>query len=389
MSDTLRISNRVSGIGKSAIHEMTRLSREVKDVAFLSWAKPTSDTPDHIKEAAISAIKDGLVGGYSETSGLPALREEIVAKLKRDNNIDANVAQVLVTVGAIEGLAAAIMAVVDPGDEVILPTPTYSTHIRQVVIASGKPALVPTIEEEGFVLDIASIRKAITPRTKAIVYCSPSNPTGTVFSEEQLRELAEVALENDLTVITDEAYEYFTYDGYKHFSIASIPEMRKHTISCYTFTKTYAMTGWRIGYLHADEDWIPQIMKAHIPFAICAPVVSQYAALAALQGAQDCVAAFREHYQSARDLMCERLDHLNFVFDYQKPGGSYLMFPRILTQAGKDSATFCKRLLAEARVSTTPGVAFGPTGERHLRLSFCVTDEEINKAFDRMEAFFR
>jgi len=387
MSKAPRCSNRVGGIGKSAIHEMTRLSKEVKDVAFLSWAKPTSDTPEHIKEAAIAAIRDGRVGGYSETSGLPALREEIARKLKRDNNVDANPAQILVTVGAIEGLAAAIMAVVDPGDEVILPTPTYSTHIRQVVIASGVPVLVPTIEQEGFVLDIAAIRQAITPRTKAIVYCSPSNPTGTVFSEQQLRELADIALEHNLTVITDEAYEHFVYDGHNHFSIASIPDMRRHAVSCYTFTKTYAMTGWRIGYLHADEHWIPQITKAHIPFAICAPTVSQYAALAALQGDQDCVAAFRQHYQTARDLMCARLDRLNSVFDYQKPGGSYLMFPRILLDAGKDSAAFCKRLLAEARVSTTPGVAFGPTGEQHLRLSFCVTEEEIDKAFDRMEAF--
>jgi aminotransferase len=383
-----RTSRRVTNISESAIHEMTRLSKEVEDVAFLSWARPTSGTPDHINEAAISAIKSGLVGGYSETSGLPVLREEIVRKLKRDNHVDANVAQVLVTVGAIEGLAAAVMAVVDPGDEVILPTPTYSTHIRQVVIASGKPVLVPTIEEEGFVLDIAAIREAITPRTKAIVYCSPSNPTGTVFSEQELRELAHVALEHDLTVITDEAYEYFTYDGHEHFSIASIPEMRRHAVSCYTFTKTYAMTGWRVGYLHADEELIPQITKAHIPFAICAPVVSQYAALAALQGAQDCVAEFREHYRAARDLMCARLDALASVFEYHRPNGSYLMFPRILLEEARDSAAFCKRLLKEAKVSTTPGVAFGPTGEGHLRLSFCVPDEEINKAFDRMEAFF-
>ena len=155
MTPKRRVSRRVSDISKSAIHEMTRLSKEVEDVAFLSWAKPTSGTPDHICEAAVSAIKNGLVGGYTETSGLAALREEIVKKLKRDNAIDAAASQVLVTVGAIEGLAAAVMAVVDPGDEVILPTPTYSTHIRQVVIASGKPVLVPTIEEEGFVLDIA------------------------------------------------------------------------------------------------------------------------------------------------------------------------------------------------------------------------------------------
>jgi len=193
MDDSGRISNRVLQIQKSAIHEMTRLSKEVKDVAFLSWARPTSDTPEHIKEAAVSAIKNGLVGGYSESPGLPELRAEIAKKLMRDNNIDANLSQILVTVGAVEGLSAAIMAVVDPGDEVILPSPTYSTHIQQVVIASGRPVLVPTIEEEGFILDIEGIRKAVTPRTKAIMYCSPSNPTGTVFPEKQLRQLADIA----------------------------------------------------------------------------------------------------------------------------------------------------------------------------------------------------
>jgi aminotransferase len=389
MNNKSVISNRVSQIGKSAIHEMTRLSKEVEDAAFLSWAKPTSDTPEYIKETAIAAIKNGLAGGYSENSGLLELRKEIVKKLKRDNNIDANTSQIMVTVGAIEGLSAAVMALVDPGDEVILPTPTYSTHIRQVVISSGKPVLVPTIEEEGFIFDIEAIKKAITSRTKAILFCSPSNPTGTVFNEKQLRQLADIALENNLMVITDEAYEYFTYDGHKHFSIASIPEMRKNVISCFTFTKTYAMTGWRIGYLHADEEIIPQITKAHIPFAICAPVVSQYAALGALKGPQNCIVDFREHYLATRNLMCERLDALDSVFQYHKPEGSYLMFPKILLEEGKDSTTFCKDLLKKGGVSTTPGIAFGPTGQSHLRLSFCVPEDEINKAFDRMEDYFR
>ncbi len=388
MEGNVMISNRVKQIPKSAIHEMTRLSKEVDDVAFLSWAKPTSDTPEHIKEAAISAIRDGSVGGYSENAGLLGLREEIVKKLKRDNNLNAKASEIMVTVGAIEGLAAAVMALVDPGDEVILPTPTYSTHIRQVVIASGKPVLVPLIEEDDFALDIESIRNAITPKTRAILYCSPNNPTGTAFPEEQLRRLAEVALQNNLMVITDEAYEYFVYDDHKHFSIASIPEMRNNVISCYTFTKTYAMTGWRLGYLHATEELIPHITKAHIPFAICAPVVSQYAALGALQGPQDCVAEFRDHYLATRNLMCERLDDLDSVFQYQKPSGSYLMFPRILLEEGQDSTTFCKKLLKEARVSTTPGIAFGPTGQGHLRLSFCVPEDEINKAFDRMDGYF-
>jgi aminotransferase len=367
---------------------MTRLSKEIEDVAFLSWAKPTSDTPQHITEGAITAIRKGRTGGYSETSGLPELRRDIAEKLRRDNGIEAKASQILVTVGAIEGLSAAVMALIDPGDEVILPSPTYSTHIRQVILASGKPVFVPTIEEEGFRLDMEGIKKAITPRTRAILYCSPSNPTGTVFSEDELRRLAQVALERNLMVITDEAYEYFVYDDHRHFSIAALPEMRRNAISCFTLTKTYAMTGWRIGYLHADEEIIPQIRKAHIPLAICAPVVSQYAAIAALRGSQDCVERFREHYLSARNLMCDRLDRLPTVFSYQKPGGSYLMFPRILVEEGENSLAFCKKLLWEAKVSTTPGIAFGPTGESHLRLSFCVPEAMIDKAFDRMEAYF-
>jgi aminotransferase len=381
-------AERVTQIPKSAIHEMTRLSKSVPDVAFLSWAKPTAGTPEHIREAAIAAIRDGRVGGYSEAPGLPRLREAIVRKLQKDNKVVADVAEILVTVGAIEGLAAAIFAVIDPGDEVLLFPPTYSTHIRQVILASGKPVLVPTIEKDGFRLDFDAIRRAITPKTKAIICCSPNNPTGTVYAENDLRQLAQLSLEHNLMIITDEAYEYFVFDGAKHFSLASIPEMKKHVVSCFTFTKTYAMTGWRIGYVCADMALIPQITKVHIPFAICAPVVSQYAALAALEGPQDCVAEFREHYRAARNVMCDRLDRLNGVFDYQKPQGSYLMFPRIRLDEGRDSKAFCIRLLQEGKVSTTPGVDFGPSGEGHLRLSFCVSADEINKAFDRMESLY-
>ena len=281
------------------------------------------------------------------------------------------------------------MATIDPGDEVILPTPTYSTHITQVKLASGKPVLVPLVEENDFALDIEAIKKAITPKTKAIMFCTPNNPTGTVFPEEDLRKLSEIVLEKDLTVIVDEAYEYFVFDDKKHFSIASIRELSKNVITAYTFTKTYAMTGWRIGYLLADEEKLTQIKKAHIPFSICAPVVSQYAALAALKGSQECVEEFRQAYLKTRNLMCERLDRLDSVFQYNKPGGSYLMFPKILTDMGKDSAEFSKKLLTEAKVSATPGIAFGNTGEGHIRLSFCVPEEMINIAFDRMEKYFK
>jgi aminotransferase len=379
------ISKKIVNIPKSAIHEMTRLSKTVEDVAFLSWAKPTSGTPGHINKAAIQAISEGLAGGYSETAGLQTLREEIVRKLERDNGILASPSEIIVTVGAIEGLAAAVMAVVDPGDEVIIPVPGYSTHIRQVVLASGKPVLVPTYQEESFRLDPERVKKAVSPKTKAILYSSPNNPTGSVYGREELEGLAAIARENNLVIITDEAYEYFVFDGDSHISIASFEGMREHVISCYTFTKTYAMTGWRIGYLHASETWIPQINKTHIPLSICAPVVSQYAALAALSGPQDCVQDFKDHYQRTRDLMCSRLDSLPHVFSYRKPKGSYLMFPRVELPKEKDSMTFAKKLLQEARVSTTPGIAF--KGEGHVRMSFCVPEETINRAFDRIEDY--
>lgn len=387
--ESMSSSARVSQLKKSAIHEMTKLSSQYDDVAFLSWAKPASGTPKHINDAAIDAIQKNLTAGYSQSEGLPELRKEIVKKLKYDNNINANISEIILTVGAIEGLAVAVLATVDPGDEVILPTPTYSTHITQVKLASAKPVLVPLIEEDNFSLDIEAIKKAITPNTKAIMFCTPNNPTGTVFPEKDLRKLAEIVLEKDLKVIVDEAYEYFVFDGEKHFSMASIPEIRKNVVTAYTFTKTYAMTGWRIGYLHADEEKLLQIKKAHIPFAICAPVVSQYAALAALKGSQSSVEKFRSEYLRARNLMCKRLDKLDSVFKYVKPGGSYLMFPKILSDSKVDSMEFCKKLLAEAMVSATPGIAFGPTGEGHIRLSFCVPEEMINKAFDRMEKYFK
>ncbi|MBN2494217.1 MAG: aminotransferase class I/II-fold pyridoxal phosphate-dependent enzyme [Deltaproteobacteria bacterium] len=388
MTEKRLFSNRVGQIPPSAIHAMTALSKTVPDVAFLSWAKPTSSAPAHIHEAAAAAIAEGRADGYSETRGLGPLREEIARKLRQENGIDASPAQILVTVGAIEGISAALMAAIDPGDEVILPSPTYSTHINQVLLASGRPVFAPTVEREGFRLDLDALHEVVSPKTRAILYCSPANPTGAVFGRQALSELARIALEHDLIVITDEAYEYFTFDGAEHFAIASIPEMRDHAISCFTFTKNYAMTGWRVGYVHASESWIAQLGKPHIAFAICAPVVSQYAALAALQGPQDCIQAFRAKYLSARDRMCARLDRLGSVFSYQRPRGSYLMFPRILLEEGRDSKAFCEQLLLRARVSTTPGCDFGPTAEGHLRLSFCVPEEMIDTAFDRMERYF-
>ena len=384
---SIPISQRVARIPKSAIHEMTRLSKQVEDVAFLSWAKPTSGTPEHINQAAIAAIVSGRAGGYSAPAGLDSLREAAANKLNSFNGINAVADEIIMTVGAIEGLAAAVMAAVDPGDEVIIPVPGYSTHVRQVEMASARPVCVPTLESEGFRLDPERIAASITPKTRAILYSDPNNPTGSVYSLEELSALAELARRHNLLVITDEAYEYFTYDNAKHHSMAALPDMAERTISVFTLTKTYAMTGWRIGYIHASRDLAAQIRKAHIPLAICAPVVSQYAALEALTGDQECITDFHSHYLNARNLMCRRLDSLSDIFDYQTPQGSYLMFPRLKLAKHSNSFEVARKLLLEARVSTTPGIAF--QGESHLRLSFCVPEEMIDKAFDRMETFFK
>jgi aminotransferase len=385
----MNISEKVQALKPSAIHEMTRLSKQYDDVAFLSWAKPASGTPEHINEAAINAIQNGLVSGYSQSDGLPVLRELIAQKLIHDNKIDAKAEEVLVTIGAIEALAASVTAVIDPGDEVILLTPTYSTHITQVKLASGIPVLIETDEENNYKPDIDKIESSVGAKTKAVILCTPNNPTGTLYSEEDLRAIAEIAVKYDLFVIVDEAYEYFIFDDQKHFSIASIPGMKNRVISVFTFTKTYAMTGWRIGYLHTSEAILSQIKKVHIPYVICVPVVSQYAAIAALSGDQKCVEDFRNKYLNARDLMCERMDQLKDFMTYVKPSGSYLMFPKIHDKRAEDSFDFAKLILDKAKVSATPGVAFGPGGESHLRFSFCVPEEMINIAFDRIEDFFK
>ncbi len=379
------ISDRALNIPTSAIHEMTRLSQLQKDVAFLSWAKPTSDTPEHIKEASSKAIMEGKTAGYSPTWGLMQLREAIAEKLRDDNKIAAKPDEVMITVGAIEGLSAAVLATVNPGDEVIIPIPCYSTHVRQVEIAGGKPVLVETDEENGFKLDIEKIQASVTEKTKAIIFSDPNNPTGAVYAKGELQALADIAKTNDLIIIVDEAYEYFTYDGHKHYSIASFEGMHDRVISVFTFTKSYAMTGWRVGYLHAHADLIKHIVKMHIPLAICAPVVAQYAAIGALEGPQDCIAEYRQHYLTVRNLMCDRLDSVKHIFDYQKPKGAYLMFPRIKMEGKDDSMTFAVNLLQKAGVSTTPGIAF--KGEGHVRMSFCVPEEMVNKAFDRIENY--
>jgi len=383
-----RVSRKSLDVQPSAIHRMSALAKQTPGAVALTWARPDADTPQHIDEAAIRAIRDGKASRYSPPPGLPALREAIVEKLASYNRIEVSPAEVLVTTGAVEGLFAAVLAILDPGDEVIMPNPNYMTHELMVQMASAVPVYVPTVEEQDWRLDLDALERAITPKTKMIMFCNPCNPTGAVFPEEDLRKVAALALEHDLFVVVDEAYEYFLFDGARHFCIGSIPEMKGRVVEIFTFTKTYAMTGWRIGYAVASEELIGHMIKAHTPMTICAPVASQYAALGALAGSQDCVAGFQQHYLRWRDLMCSRLDRLPGVFSYRRPRGSYNMFPRIEAVGGEDSAAFCIQVLQEAKVAMTPGSPFGPLGEEHVRLCFCSSEETINQAFDRLDARF-
>ncbi|UCF90561.1 MAG: pyridoxal phosphate-dependent aminotransferase, partial [Desulfobacterales bacterium] len=296
-----------------------------------------------------------------------------------------------ISCGAMEALAGGIATIIERGDEVLLPSPNYSSHIEQILFAEGQPVFVPALEDRGWRLDIEGFKAAITPRTKAILLCSPMNPTGAVFSEQELRALAEIALDRNLFVIADEAYDFLVYDNLPHFSLASLPELKKNLMATYSFSKIYCMTGWRVGYMYASARIIDQVLKVHDAFNICAPTISQYAALAALrqtagrhsagrQFIRDLVAALA----ARRETICRRLDHLSRIFSYQKPQGAYYIFPKIRLE-GLNSMDLAIRLLQEAKVITIPGSGFGPTGEGHIRLSFGGTEQQINAAFDRLD----
>jgi len=381
---TRGISRRVAQITISAIKEMPLIASKVGGCVSLGQGIPSFPTPPHIVEAVYRKMReDPDAGKYTLGPGMPELRERVAAKLSRQ--IGRPVApdrEICITVGAMEALSAAVLTVVDRGDEVILPSPNYASHIEQVLLAEGVPVFVP-LHEADWQLDIEGIRAAITPRTKAIILCNPHNPTGANFAESDLRRVADLAVANDLFIICDETYDFLVYDGHLPFSLTTLPELAERVIATFSFSKKYAMTGWRVGYVYAAESILDQIMKIHDAVAICAPSLSQYAALAALQGPQDCVAVISAALQRRRDLVCARLDRLADFFDYVKPQGAYYLMARYKVPE-VDSMTFALRLLHEARVITIPGAAFGPTGENHIRISFGGAESEINEAFDRI-----
>jgi aminotransferase len=391
--DVTGIAKRVAQITVSAIKQMPVLASKVEGCISLGQGIPSFATPPFIRESVIEALRQNdAIGKYSLQPGLPALKEAIARRFQHTKGIALDPEkEVFISCGAMESIAAGIATIVERGDEVLIPSPNYSSHIEQVLFAEGIPVFVPLMEEAGWRLDIKGFRKAITKKTKAIVVCNPMNPTGAVFSDKELRALAELALERNLFVVADEAYDFLVYDDYPHFSLASIPELKKNLMACYSFSKMYCMTGWRVGYMVASSHIIDQVLKVHDAFAICAPTISQYAALAALQATNGkdgegdkFVGELVSALASRRGITCSRLDRLSHLFSYEKPKGAYYVFPRI-ELSGLSSVDLSLKLLYEAKVITVPGSGFGPTGEGHIRLSFGATEGELEKAFDRIE----
>ena len=283
--DLTGIARRVAQISVSAIKQMPVLASKVGGCISLGQGIPSFATPSFIREAVIEALRsDETVGKYSLQPGLPALKEAIADRMRQTKGVPVDPeSEIFISCGGMEALAGGLASIVERGDEVLLPSPNYASHIEQILFAEGVPVFVPLLEEEGWRLDLDGFRKAVTCKTKAIVICNPMNPTGAVFSREELTALAELALSRNLFIVADEAYDFLVYEDLPHFSLSSIPELKDLLIACYSFSKMYCMTGWRVGYMVAGARIIDQVLKVHDAFAICAPTISQVAALAALR----------------------------------------------------------------------------------------------------------
>ncbi len=374
----------VAGLDISSIKKMQLMAAGDKKVVSLAQGIPSFFTPFHIREAAKDAIDKNKADKYTSGYGIEELRSAVVAKIKRDNNIVADESQVMITHGAIEGLMATFMTLINPADEILVLTPDYASHITQVRIArhGGRPIFVPLTEtEKGWLLDSEKIEAAITQHTKAILVCNPCNPTGKVYTYEELKEIARIAIKYNLFIITDEMYEYFLYDGNKHISIGSFPEVKDRVISLFGVSKSYAMTGWRIGYLVASKRLTGHIMKVHDSLVTCPTAVSQYAALSALNGDQGVVADFAKQFEKNRQIVidaCQKTDALQLV----APEGAYYAFAKLSQIV--DDYELAIRLVRDGKVAVVPGSAFGLGGERHIRISFGGEEEQLREGLQRV-----
>lgn len=390
---THRMSNRVKSMVVSPIKEMMMLASKLESPFLLAQGIPAEDTPKHIKEAIIEAVKGPVASKYSVLSGMQECRKAVATRYERRYSVsfdpDANIG---ITAGGMEACMISCLAIIDPGDEVILISPCFSSHIEEVLACEGKPVFVNTNEKEGWLLDIDAVRKAITQKTKAIIITNPSNPTGAVFPENQIRELAKIALEHDLFVIADETYDFLTYENTPFFSFCQIPEIHKNLILTGSSSKEYCMTGYRLGWVITAHDILNQLFKLHDATTVCACAASQFGFIAAINGPQDCVKELVKNMEERRNLICERLDKVPHLFRYtKKPQGAYYILPEIVFPH-KNSIQSAMDIQKATNVVTVPGIAFGPSAEGHIRMSFGggaargpKGKDLINQAFDKLE----
>jgi aminotransferase len=361
---------------------MLDLSKGMDNVVHLEQGEPDFPTPHHILEAAVEATKKGFTH-YTETDGTLELRQAIAEKLEKENSIDADPqTEVTVTSGSQEAMLIAALGFLNLGDEALILDPYYPACFEDTLLAEAQPITVPLDEGKDYEIELEVLESKITKKTKMIWLCNPSNPTGHVFSKHDLEITAEVAQKHNLIVFSDEIYEKIVYDGTRHISISSLPDMEDRTITVNGFSKAYAMTGWRIGYVVAGKKLSGTLRKLHYYAVLCPNAISQKAAVAALTGPQDCVQEMVREYSRRRELVLNELSKIKSL-SYTKPKGAFYVFPNF-SSFEKSDEVFALNLLKEARVATAPGSGFGRAGEGHLRISYSVSYEQVKEGMKRI-----
>ncbi len=396
MSPRSPLSARALAVGESATLAVADKAAKMKasglDVVTFGAGEPDFETPDHIKRAAIEALAKGYTR-YTPSSGIPQLRAAAAEMFRRELGVSYDPAQVLVSCGAKHSIYNVMHALLDPGDEAIIPAPYWTSYPEMVKTAGGVPKVLPTPESGGFKLTPALLEAAIGPKTRLLVHCSPTNPTGVVYTRKEVEALAEVVVRRGLRVVSDEVYAKMVYGGAKHVSIASVSkEAAAGTVVVTSCSKTYAMTGWRVGFAAGPLDVIEGAGRIQGQATSNPSSVSQYAALAALEGDQGCVAAMVAEYARRRDYIVGRLKRIK-GFTLVEPSGAFYAFPNVSSYYGRshqgrpvtDSTTFCSALLEDALTAFVPGAAFGD--DRHVRISYATTMENLATGLDRLEKF--
>jgi len=378
-------SRRSAGIPPSGIMAAFEKAQRITGLIRFEVGEPDFNTPSHIRDAAKRALDSGFTH-YTSSRGLLELRREIARKLEEDNGIDASPdSEIVVTAGACCAVYLAMLVLVNPGDEVLLPDPAWPAYEPCAVLAEASVGHYPTREEDNFTPDPQAIRERITPRTKILLINSPNNPTGSVASTSTLKEIADLAEEHRLIVISDEVYEKFVYDGVRHQSFASLSGMGERTVTINSFSKTYAMTGWRLGYAVAPANIVAEMAKLNLYANTCASSFAQVAGIEAIRGSQECVREMAEEYDRRRKFVLERLNEISKIA-CTRPEGAFYVFPNI-SRLGMSSLDFSTHLLEKGKVSTVPGSEFGKHGEGYLRVSYATSMANLKEGLDRLEAF--